>query len=560
MYINIFVALQTLPPVLQVVGLRKASFLSYIFQQQVHEELTWRDVFLAQVILDGFSLKIEDLVKVSRDRAPVDLSKESVERIRRSRLVLERLASEGKTIYGVTTGFGALSNTRITLDQASELQRNLLRSHASGVGEELPTDVVRALMLLRLNTLAKGLSGARIEVARLIQEFLNKGIHPHIPSKGSVGASGDLAPLSHMALALMGEEHVEFHGKLIPASEALKQAGLQPLTVTMKEGLALNNGTQMSTAIAALVVHDTERLFRMAEVAAATSLEALRGFSQAFDARIHEARPFKGQVDSAHNLRLLIEGSGLVKESVTGEHESAQDAYSVRCTPQVMGAAREAVGFARRLVEVEMNSATDNPLIFADSSDVLSGGNFHGQTVGMTMDVVSIALATVANLSERRTYRLLDSHLSNGLPPFLVGTEETSGLRSGLMAVQYTAAALASENKVLAHPATVDTIPTSAGMEDFVSMSPTAGLKARAILENTRQVIAIELICAAQGLDFRDPSKCGRGTRAAYQKIREKVSMVREDRALASDIQEVYKMISSGSLLEAVEASVGLLK
>ncbi len=534
--------------------------MSCISQQVVLEELARRDVILAQVILDGSSLKIEDVVSVSRNGARVDLSKESVERIGRSRLVLERLAREGKTIYGVTTGFGALSNTRITVDQASELQRNLLRSHASGVGEKLPTDVVRAIMLLRLNTLAKGFSGVRVVVAQLIQGFLNNRIHPQIPSKGSVGASGDLAPLSHMALALMGEESVEFRGKIIPASEALKQAGLQPLIVTMKEGLALNNGTQMSTAIAALVVHDTERLFRMAEVAAAASLEALRGFSQAFDARIHEARPFKGQVDSAHNLRLLIEGSRLVKESVTGEHESAQDAYSLRCTPQVMGAAREAVTFARRLVEVEMNSATDNPLVFADSSDVLSGGNFHGQTVGMVMDVVSIALATVANLSERRTYRMLDSHLSNGLPPFLVGAKESNGLRSGLMAVQYTAAALASENKVLAHPATVDTIPTSAGMEDFVSMSPTAGLKARAILENTRQVIAIELICAAQGLDFRDPSKCGKGARATYEKIREKVSMVREDRALALDIQEVYKMVSSGSLLEAVESSVGLLR
>jgi histidine ammonia-lyase len=519
-----------------------------------------RDSFLAQVIIDGSSLKIEDLVGVSRNGRPVELSKQSVEGIERSRFVLERLAREGKTIYGVTTGFGALSNTRITVDQASELQRNLLRSHAAGVGDMLPTDVVRAIMLLRLNTLAKGLSGVRVEVVKLIENFLNQSIHPQIPSKGSVGASGDLAPLSHMALALLGEGMVDFKGRLISASEALKQAGLKPLTVSMKEGLALNNGTQMSTAIAALVVHDAQHLLKIAEVAAATSLDALRGFTQAFDARIHQARPFKGQIESAQNLRMLIEGSQLVKESVSGEHESAQDAYSLRCTPQVMGAVREAVEFAERLVEVEMNSATDNPLIFADSSDVLSGGNFHGQTVGMAMDVVSIGLATVANLSERRTYRMLDSHLSNGLPPFLVGTNESNGLQSGLMAVQYTAAALASENKVLAHPATVDTIHTSAGMEDFVSMSPAAGLKARAILENARRVIAIELICAAQGLDFRDPSKCGKGAKAAYEKIREKVSMVREDRALASDIQEVYRMVSSGSLLEAVETSVGLLK
>jgi histidine ammonia-lyase len=512
------------------------------------------------LILDGFSLTMEDVINVARTGAQVTLSREAVERIERSRSVLERLAREGKTIYGVTTGFGALSNTRITLDQAAQLQTNLLRSHASGVGKNLSTDIVRALMLLRLNTLAKGLSGVRLAVPRLIQGFLNQAIHPLIPSKGSVGASGDLAPLSHMALALMGEGIVEFHGKLILAAEAIQQAGLSPLTVTMKEGLALNNGTQMSTAVAALVVHDAEQLLRIGEVAGAVSLEALRGFVQAFDARIHDVRPFKGQVDSAHNFRSLIQGSKLVKESVTGEHESAQDAYSLRCSPQVMGAAREAVAFARRVVEVEMNSATDNPLIFADSSEVLSGGNFHGQTVGMAMDVVSIGLAILANLSERRTYRLLDSHLSNGLPPFLVAAKEASGLHSGLMAVQYTAAALASENKILAHPATVDTIPTSGGMEDFVSMSPTAGLKARAILENTRRVVAIELICATQGLDLRDPSKCGRGGRAVYEKIREKVSTIREDRALAGDIQEVTEMISDGSLLQAVKSSVGPLK
>jgi len=512
------------------------------------------------VTVDGASLTIEDVVRVARARVHVELSKESMQKIERSRTVLERLAREGRTIYGVTTGFGALSNTRITLDQAAQLQTNLLRSHACGVGENLPTDIVRAMMLLRLNTLAKGLSGVRLVLPRLIESFLNQGIHPIIPSQGSVGASGDLVPLSHMALALIGEGTVEFRGKILPASMAIQESGLTPLSVTMKEGLALNNGTQMSTAIAALVVHDAEKLLKTAEIAAATSLEALLGFTEAFDARIHEARPFKGQSDSAHNVRSLTAGSKLVKEKVTGEHEPAQDAYSIRCSPQVMGAAREAVTFARRLVEVEMNSATDNPLVFADSSDVLSGGNFHGQTVGMAMDVVSIGLATIANLSERRTFRLLDAHLSNGLPPFLVAAKESDGLHSGLMAVQYTAAALASENKVLAHPATVDTIPTSGGMEDFVSMSPTAGLKAKAILENTQRVVAIELICAAQGLDLRDPSKCGKGTKAAHRKVREKVPVIREDRAISADIESVTKMISDGSLLEVVESSIGPLR
>ena len=510
--------------------------------------------------LDGSSLRIEDIVKVARSLDRVALSKESVERIGKSRSALERLANQGKTIYGVTTGFGALSNTRITLTQAAELQTNLLRSHACGVGDHLSSDVVRAIMLLRLNTLAKGLSGVRLEVARLIEEFLNRGIHPVIPARGSVGASGDLAPLSHMALALIGEGTVEFQGKSMPASDALKEAKLRPLTLTMKEGLALNNGTQVSTAVAALVVHDAEQLLRTADIAAATSIEALLGFTQAFDVRIQEARPFKGQSDVASNIRKMIAGSTLVGEGAMGEHESAQDAYSLRCVPQVMGAAREAVAFARRIIEIEINSATDNPLIFADTSDVLSGGNFHGQPVGLAMDVVSIALATVANISERRTFRMLDGNQNKGLPAFLVGVKESKGLHSGLMAVQYTAAALASENKVLAHPATVDTIPTSAGMEDFVSMSPYAGLKARTILQNTQRVLAIELICSAQALDLRGPSKSGKGTRAAYNKIRERVSMIREDRILSGDIEAITKLISDGSILEAVDAAIGRLQ
>jgi histidine ammonia-lyase len=512
------------------------------------------------VTVDGSSLTIEGIIRVARNRDLVELSKESVERIEKSRNILESLAKQGKTIYGVTTGFGALSNTRITLTQAAELQTNLLRSHACGVGEELTIDVVRAILLLRLNTLAKGLSGVRLQVAELIEEFLNRGIHPVIPARGSVGASGDLAPLSHMALALLGEGTVEYQGRLMLASEALKEAGLTPLSLTMKEGLALNNGTQMSTSVAALVVHDAEQLLKTADIAAAASIEALLGFTMAFDARIQQARPFKGQGDVADNIRKMITDSTLVREDVRGEYESAQDAYSLRCVPQVMGAAREAVAFARRIIETEINSATDNPLVFADSSDVLSGGNFHGQPVGLAMDVVSIALATVANISERRIFRMLDGNQNNGLPGFLVGVKESKGLHSGLMAVQYSAAALASENKVLAHPATVDTIPTSAGMEDFVSMSPNAGLKARAILQNTQRVLAIELVCSTQALDLRGPAKCGKGTRAAYNKIREKIPVVREDRVLSGDIEALANMISDSQILQAVEAAIGPLR
>lgn len=508
------------------------------------------------VAIDGSSLTIEKLVKVARLSYRVELARQSAARIKKSRSALERLAKGGKTIYGVTTGFGALSRTRVTLDQASELQARLLRSHACGVGENLPTDVVRGMLLLRLNTLAKGFSGARFVVAELIENFLNEGVHPIVPSKGSVGASGDLAPLSHMALALMGEGEVEFQGQLCSASDALRKLGLTPISVSMKEGLALNNGTQMSTATAALVVHDTKQILKIAEIAAAASLEALQGYLQPFDERIHQARPFKGQIDSAQNLRSIVAGSRLVKKRITGKAEPPQDAYSLRCVPQVMGATREAVSFAERIVETEMNSATDNPLVFPDGPDVLSGGNFHGQPVGMAMDVVSIALATVANISERRIFRLLDPSLNNGLPPFLVGGNQPEGLNSGLMAVQYTAAALASENKILAHPATVDTIPTSANVEDFVSMSSTAGLKARMILQNTLRVLAIELICALQGLDLRDPDKCGRGTRAAYLKIREKVPMLKEDHPMSTLIESVATMISDGSILQSVESTI----
>ncbi len=510
------------------------------------------------IIVNGSSLTIEDVVRVARAKARVEISKDALENIEKSRLALERLAHDGVTIYGVTTGFGALSETRITLDQATQLQTNLIRSHACGIGEDLPTDVVRALMLLRLNTLAKGLSGIRPVVALLIKDFLNECIHPLIPSRGSVGASGDLAPLSHMSLALMGEGSVEFHGKTMSAMQVLKEVGRMPLSLTMKEGLALNNGTQMSTALAVLVVHDAEQLVKIADVAMASTLEALLGSVQPLDPRIHEARPFKGQIDSAYNIRSMIRESRLVKEKVSAEHEPAQDAYSLRCAPQVLGAAREAVAFARRLVEVEINSATDNPLVFLDGPDVLSGGNFHGQPVGMAMDFISIALSMIANLSERRVFRLLDADLSNGLPPFLVGAKGLEGLHSGLMALQYTAAALASENKVLAHPATVDTIPTSGNMEDFVSMSATAALKARTILQNAQRAIAIELICATQGLDFRGPDKCGKGTRLLYEKIREKVPMLREDRPMSSDIEAVARMITDGAILEAIESVSGL--
>jgi len=500
-----------------------------------------------RVVLNGNSLAIDDVVRVARERRAVLLSKESIHNIERSRDVLEHFVHGGKTIYGVTTGFGALSNTRITMGQAAQLQTNLLRSHATGVGECLSTDILRAMMLLRLNTLAKGFSGVRVIVAKTLQSFLNARIHPMVPANGSVGASGDLAPLAHMALSLIGEGDVELQGKIVPAIEALRRVKIPPIKLTMKEGLALTNGTQMSSATAVLLVHDSSQLLKIADTATAMSLEALRGFVQPFDARIHRVRPFKGQKDSAHNIRLLIERSKLVRDKAAGKDEPVQDAYSIRCSPQILGSAREAVGFARKIVETEINSASDNPLVFP--SAVMSGGNFHGQIVGLSVDLVSIALATVSNLSERHAFRLLTPVLNNGLPPFLVGSLEGQGLSSGLMVTQYTAAALASENKVLAHPATVDTIPTSGDMEDFVSMSAHAELKCRKIIQNARRILAIELICAAQGLDFRGPKKCGKGTKTAHKEIRTKVDTLREDRSMSANIERLQASFRMGVFL-----------
>ncbi len=511
-----------------------------------------------RVVLDGVSLTLDQIVDVARKMVRVEIADDAIRAINKSRQLLEELAREGRIIYGVTTGFGALSNTRIDLDQQTELQKNLIRSHACGVGEALSTEFVRAIMLLRLSTLAKGFSGVRFSVVLMIQNFLNHGIHPIIPSKGSVGASGDLAPLSHMALALMGESDVEFHGQIRHASDVLHELGMSPVSLAMKEGLALNNGTQMSTAVAALVVYDAEYLLKVADIATAISVEALNGFTQPFDSQIHAARPYVGQIDSAYNIRTILSGSGLVRDNVGNGH--AQDAYSLRCAPQVLGASREALTFAKRLIEIEINSATDNPLVFPDSRKVLSGGNFHGQVVGLAMDTTSLALTIAGNLSERRVFRLLDSKLNNGLPAFLVGSTQSPGLSSGLMAIQYTAAALASENKVIVHPATADTIPTSADQEDFVSMSPSAALKAKRILENTRHVIAIELLSATQALEFRDRTKCGQGTQAAYMKIRETVPKVTEDRPLADDINSIGRLISDNSILQAVESRIGTLR
>jgi histidine ammonia-lyase len=505
-----------------------------------------------EVLIDGETLTIENIVKVARENAKVVIPEKVKKRIRKSREVLENLIKKGQVIYGVNTGFGALSNVTIPSQFLKQLQVNLIRSHSAGVGESLSTDVVRALMLLRANTLAKGYSGVRLETLEAIVEMLNKGVHPMIPSKGSVGASGDLAPLSHMVLVLIGEGKAEYKGEIMSGREAMKKAGIKPVELEVKEGIALNNGTQLMSAIAALTVHDAENLIKTAEITAALTLEALLGFYDAFDEKIQKVRPHKGQATTAENIRALVDGSQLVQTGAQAMEKlhHPHDAYSLRCTPQVLGAARDAIEYARKVVEIEINSATDNPLVFPEEAMCLSGGNFHGQPISLAMDFLGIALAMVGNISERRITRLMDERLNNGLPAFLIPPEAKKGVSSGLMTVQYTAAALASENKILAHPACVDSIPTSANFEDFVSMGVAAAQKARQILENTQYIVAIELLCAAQAIEYRGAEKLGRGTKKAYEAVREKVSVLKEDRVLSEDIEKIKSLVESGKIVK----------
>ncbi|HYY91095.1 MAG TPA: histidine ammonia-lyase [Candidatus Dormibacteraeota bacterium] len=498
-----------------------------------------------QVTIDGSHLTLDELLRVSRRRAQTVIAKEALARTDEGRKALEELMKKQNVIYGVNTGFGALANFRVPDEDLKRLQTNLVRSHATSVGKPLPSDVVRAMMILRANTLLKGNSGIRPEVVTTIVQLLNKEVHPYIPEKGSVGASGDLSPLSHMALVLIGEGRAEVGGKWLPGRDAMKTSGSAVLTLEAKEGLALNNGTQQMVAMGSLCLQDAYDLLECEEAALALSLEALNGWVDAFDERIHRLRPHPGQQSIAEHVRLLLKDSKMVR-STTGNNSATghpQDPYSFRCAPQVMGAARDALEFAKRVFEVEMNSATDNPLLFPSEGLSLSGGNFHGQPVAMAIDFMSLAISILANISERRTSALLDQSLNNGLPPFLVGGESKPGLASGMMAVQYTATALVAECKLLTHPASSDSIPTSSNFEDFVSMGPGAAHKARNILENAEYVVAIELLVAAQGVYLRGQEKLGEGTNKIYDRIRRRVKPLEEDRSSHEDIEQLCRMI-----------------
>jgi histidine ammonia-lyase len=514
------------------------------------------------VVLTGAGLTIEDVEAVALGQRRVTLATDARARVGEARAVIDRLVASGEVVYGVTTGFGALATAYVPPERTRELQERLLLSHAAGVGEPLPTPVVRAMLLLRANTLALGHSGCRPELIERLCDMLELGLHPVVPSQGSVGASGDLAPLAHLALPLIGHGEVELGGRVQSAAEALARTGLEPLVLEPKEGLALLNGTQLMTAIGALLLAAADRLVRSASVAAAITTEALRGTEVAFSSAYQSTRPHPGQVRTAAELRWLLRDSGLQRSHHADAHR-VQDPYSVRCAPQVHGAARDALDYLRGVLDIEMNSATDNPLVFPGGGSVpqdalatghglvISGGNFHGEPVALALDFAKLALAELGAISERRIALLLDPRLNDGLPAFLGAA---SGLDSGLMILQYTAAALASESKTLAHPASVDSIPTSANQEDHVSMGSIAARHARRVLEHSERILAIELICASQALDLRldlvPGVSPGVGVAEAHARVRAVIDRLEADREPGPDLEAALQIVREGALVD----------
>ncbi len=502
------------------------------------------------IYLDGNSLSLDDLVAIAREFALVSLTDAARARVTGARDVVDDFASRDAPTYGINTGFGSFAEVTIPADSLAQLQVNLLRSHSAGVGEPLSIPVVRAMMALRANVLAKGFSGIRLDTLERLVTALNARVHPVVPSRGSVGASGDLAPLAHLALVLIGEGEAWHEGARVSGAHALARAGLMPVRLAPKEGLALINGTQASTAHLGLAVHDAEQLARLADIAAALSIDGLQGSSHPFDARIHDARGFGGQSASAANLVALLEGSG-----VNAAHANCgrvQDAYSMRCTPQVHGAAREAFRYARHTFEIEANAATDNPMVFASEREILSGGNFHGAPVGIAADLACIGLAHLATISERRSERLVNPALS-GLPAFLT---RYGGLESGLMMAQVTAAAVTSELKTLCHPASVDTIPTSGNKEDHVSMSMAAAIKTTTAIDLAQHVVAIEILCACQALDLLRPLTSSAPLMRVHDLIRVHVPMLDHDRPPAPDIDKIVALMRAGEIDRACAMKV----
>jgi histidine ammonia-lyase len=511
---------------------------------------------MAALIISGQDLKIDDVVAVARGRK-VALDTAVLPAINRSRQAVEKLVRDGQIAYGITTGFGRFKDKFISAEESAQLQLNLVRSHAAGTGPILAESDVRAMLLARANTLAQGYSGVRPVVIQTLLAMLNAGVHPRVPAQGSLGASGDLAPLAHLSLTLIGEGEAFYHGSLLPGGEAMAAAGITPIELQAKEGLALLNGTAFMVGLGALVVRRAINLALTADIAAALTLEALQGTDRAYDARVHQLRPHPRQIDCATFLRRILAGSGMLRPAGS---QNVQDPYTLRCVPQVHGAVRDSVAYAKWVLEIELNSVNDNPLIFADESgevEVISAGNFHGEPIALAMDYLKLALTEIGNMSERRTAQLVDANSNGGiLPMFLT---QNGGLESGFMIAHYSAAALASENKVLVHPASADTIPSSANIEDHVSMGAAAVRQAEMILTHAETIVAIELFAAAQGIDFRRQNgggQLGVGTAVAYDLIRQQVPFLAEDAYMAPLIEAVRLLVHQGDIKRAVEAAV----
>lgn len=503
--------------------------------------------------LNGTALTIQEVVRVARGLEPASIAPPAKAAIERSRAAVDALFKSGAAVYGLTTGFGKFSEKRIADEDTEALQRNLIVSHACGTGDPLPTEAVRGVMLLRLNALSSGYSGIRLSTMEALLAMLNLGVHPVIPEKGSLGASGDLVPLAHMVLPMIGEGLAEYRGAILPGAEAMRRAGLPLVTLAAKEGLALINGTQVMTAIGALAVYDAVRLSKTADIVAALTCEAQSCITSAFDERVHLLRGHAGQIACAENLRKLLSGSRLSNECLPGK---VQDAYSIRCIPQIHGASRDAIQYVQNAVSREINAVTDNPILFPEDGDVVSCGNFHGQPMALAFDFLAIALAELANVSERRTERLVNPYLNNGLPAFLT---PNGGLNSGFMIAQYAAAALVSENKILAHPASVDSIPSSANQEDHVSMGTIAARKAAEILKNAQRVLAIELFAAGQAVGMMGEEKLAPATRAAFAVLRRAVPPVERDVVMYEQMEKCERMVRDGTLIPAAEAIAGEL-
>jgi histidine ammonia-lyase len=503
-----------------------------------------------EVSLDGNSLNIEQVVRIARQFDKVEISPSALSNVKEGRKSVERILRSSKTVYGLNTGFGKLADVRIESGQLDALQLNLIRSHSVGTGPNLTEEEARAMMVARLNSLLRGNSGIRPEVAKQLQKFLNARIHPEIPSYGSLGASGDLAPSAHLALCLVGEGFALSEGKRVSARTMLRRRKIAPIKLKAKEGLAIINGTQLMTGLGCLLANDCESMFYNLDVAAALTIEALRGSSTPYESRVHELRPHHGQAHVASRILRLVRGSSLI-----GTSSRVQDPYSIRCIPQVHGAYHDSLQYLRRVLEVELNSVTDNPLVYPDTDDVVSSGNFHGQPISMALDLLGIAMSSASVISERRINKLLSS-FNPELPLFLA---KESGLNSGLMMLQYTAASLVAENRILARPSSVDSADVSASQEDHASMGVTSALKARHIWENTNRVIAIELMCGAQAIDLIKDAKCGQGTTLAHSWVRKLSNTVSEDRPLSDELRLISSALRKDELRKAIEeASVQL--